>query len=174
LRALGSEYLRCCFFLFVTYDEVSLLSLLKKGKYFYLNNDIKDKLNYGNTGCQVFKDRIQNFKDFCNFDQKVSITKNVLLNWYISMKWKWERFRWFFDIENWLWKSNFSTFWHLPTTPVLFNNFLWIGMLIIRQFCTSPLKTRQPVLPWFGYWTALTYMRFYFCSSLSSIFSKSA
>ena len=23
-----------------------------------------------------------------------------------------------FDIENWLWKSNFGTFWHLPTTPI--------------------------------------------------------
>ena len=24
-----------------------------------------------------------------------------------------------FDIENWLWKSNFGTFWHLPITPIL-------------------------------------------------------
>ena len=24
-----------------------------------------------------------------------------------------------FDIENWLWKSNFGTFWHLPIVPIL-------------------------------------------------------
>ena len=31
-----------------------------------------------------------------------------------------------FDRENWLWKSNFGTFWHVPTTPVLkIQNLLW-------------------------------------------------
>ena len=24
-----------------------------------------------------------------------------------------------FDLENWLWKSDFGTFWHLPITPFL-------------------------------------------------------
>ena len=23
-----------------------------------------------------------------------------------------------FDVENWLWKSNFGTFWHLPTSYI--------------------------------------------------------
>ena len=24
-----------------------------------------------------------------------------------------------FDVENWPWKSNFGTFWHLPINPIL-------------------------------------------------------
>ena len=40
--------------------------------------------------------------------------KNVLLNWYSSMK-KIEK-----DSDNfWHWKSNFGTFWHLPINPIL-------------------------------------------------------
>ena len=86
---------------------------------------------YGSTGCWVFKQGIQNQKDFClkisipkenswilrigvmascqNLSiilvitwfkewcyQKISIKKNVRLNWYSSMKKNWERFLWFF------------------------------------------------------------------------------
>ena len=42
--------------------------------------------------------------------------KNVLLNWYSLMKKKLRKIRIIFDIENWLWKSNFLNFWHLPYT----------------------------------------------------------
>ena len=28
------------------------------------------------------------------------------------------KIRMIFDVENWLWKSNFGTFWHLPITPL--------------------------------------------------------
>ena len=68
---------------------------------------------YGNTGCGDFKRRVTKLERFLpknqhtqrkllNFEkvkwfknwcyQKMSITKNVLLNWYSSMKKKWERF----------------------------------------------------------------------------------
>ena len=52
------------------------------------------------------------------FYQKMPITKNVLLNWYSSMKKK-RNIRMIFDIENWLWKSNFGTFWQLAINPKL-------------------------------------------------------
>ena len=42
---------------------------------------------------------------------KMSKRNNVLLNWYFSMK-KMIKIPMIFDIENWLWKSNFGTFWH--------------------------------------------------------------
>ena len=32
-----------------------------------------------------------------------------------------------FDIENWLWNSNFGTFWHSPLVQFSkFNNFIWL------------------------------------------------
>ena len=52
------------------------------------------------------------------FYQKMSLTKNVLLNWYSSMKKK-RKIWMIFDIENWLWKSNFGTFWQLAINPKL-------------------------------------------------------
>ena len=56
------------------------------------------------------------FENWC--DQKMPITKNVLLNYYFSMK-KNER-----DSDDfWLWKLNFGTFWHQFSQ---FNNFLWV------------------------------------------------
>jgi hypothetical protein len=38
-----------------------------------------------------------------------------------------------FDIENWLWKSKFGTFWHLLITPILNIPYFPLGMLIIMQ-----------------------------------------
>ena len=48
--------------------------------------------------------------------QKISITKNVNLNWYSSIRKKVSKIGMIFDIENWLWKSNFSFYWQLNTT----------------------------------------------------------
>ena len=31
-----------------------------------------------------------------------------------------------FDLENWLWTSNFGTFWHLPITPI--HKFQWFHL----------------------------------------------
>ena len=39
----------------------------------------------------------------------MSITKDMLLNWYSWMR----KITIPFDIENWLWESNFGNFWHL-------------------------------------------------------------
>ena len=36
----------------------------------------------------------------------MSITKNVLLNWYPSMKKKLRKIPMIVDVKNWLWKSN--------------------------------------------------------------------
>ena len=102
-------------------------------------------LDYGNTGCGVFKlgkYKLERFlpknqhtkRKLLNFESgelskirhhfslilsKMSITKNVLLNWYLSMKKKLEKIRMIFDIKNWLWKSNFGSFWQLAINPKL-------------------------------------------------------
>ena len=46
--------------------------------------------------------------------QKMAITKNVLLYLNSSIK----KFRKIFDVENWVWKSDIGTFWHLPITSI--------------------------------------------------------
>ena len=49
---------------------------------------------------------------------------------------KWEKLRkipMIFDLENWLWKSNFGTFWHLPINPILKIQQFPLSMLILRQ-----------------------------------------
>ena len=38
-----------------------------------------------------------------------------------------------FAIENWLWKSYFGTFWHLPTTPIRKIQNFPLSMLIFSQ-----------------------------------------
>ena len=51
------------------------------------------------------------FKSGCC--QKMSITEKLLLNWYFSMKKKIRKIRTIFDVENWLWKSEFCNFQQL-------------------------------------------------------------
>ena len=46
-------------------------------------------------------------------NQTIVIKKNVLLNWHFLTKKKFRKIQMIFDIENWLWKSNFGTFWQL-------------------------------------------------------------
>ena len=76
---------------------------------------------------------INGFKNW--FYQKMSITPNVLLNWYSSMKKKIRKILMIFDIENWLWKSNFGTFWQLPITPIFKRTIqLYAPKLIQDQF----------------------------------------
>ena len=49
-----------------------------------------------------------------------------------------------FNIENWLWKSNFGTFWHLPIMPILkFNNCFWVCWFLgknLSNFVTPAWK----------------------------------
>ena len=80
-----------------------------------------------------------NFIDELVFELKIA--KNVKnTNWspklIFSMKKKSERFRWFLTyIENWLWKSNFGTFWQLPITPIFKRTIqLYAPKLIQDQF----------------------------------------
>ena len=56
---------------------------------------------------------------------KFMVSKNVLLNSYFSIKKKWGRFPMIFDIENWLWKSNFVTFRKLPITRLFGTKETW-------------------------------------------------
>ena len=78
----------------------------------------------------------------------MSITKNVLLNWYSSMKKKLRKIWMIFDIENWLWKSNFGTFWHLSITSILkFNHFLWVCWFLgknLSNFVSPVGKLHNP------------------------------
>ena len=69
----------------------------------------------------------------------MSITKNVLLNWYCSMKFFFWKIQIIFDKENWLWKSKFCNFW-----PCLLN---WtqdldffIGLVIGLEHIGRPCK----------------------------------
>ena len=48
---------------------------------------------------------------------KMQITKNVLLNWYSSMKEKLRKTWIIFDIEKWLWKSRGWVILHFLTPP---------------------------------------------------------
>ena len=60
------------------------------------------------------------FKCFKNWSfQKMSMTRNVPLNWYSSMKKKLRKIRIIFDIENWLWKSKIGNFRSLDLERVL-------------------------------------------------------
>jgi hypothetical protein len=61
------------------------------------------------------------------------LSKNVLLNWYSSMEKKLRKIRMIFDIENWLWKSNFGIFLQLAINPKLKIQQFPFGMLILRQ-----------------------------------------
>ena len=62
--------------------------------------------------------------------QKMPITKNLLLN---SMKKKLRKIRMIFDIENWLWKPNFGTFYQLAINPKLKIQYFPLGMSILWQ-----------------------------------------
>ena len=48
----------------------------------------------------------------------MTITQNVLINWYASIK-KMRKIPMIFDWQNWLWKSKCGTFWRLVTAPIL-------------------------------------------------------
>ena len=64
----------------------------------------------------------------------MSITKNVLLNWYSSMKKKLRKIRMIFDIENWLSSQILALF---DSSSLIqnskFNNFLWICWFLFKN-----------------------------------------
>ena len=64
----------------------------------------------------------------------MSITKNVPLNWYSSMKKKLRKIRIIFDLENWLWKSEIGNFRSLDLERVLiYQNFFYEKVLFFTQ-----------------------------------------
>ena len=115
--------------------------------------------HYGNTGYGVrgkkFRmifawkstcpKKLLNFESWCRVELskirhhfstkvilKLNLSKNVLLNWYSSMK-KLRKILMIFDIKNWLWTSNFGTFWHLPTTPIHIVQYFPLNVFIFGQ-----------------------------------------
>ena len=88
--------------------------------------------------------------------QKMYFTKNVVLNWYSSMKFFFRKIRTFFDIENWLWKSDLGTFWRSMWTSVKvkskkyfsFNDFFARMKLLLTHVCkTPPLRSQYNPIP---------------------------
>ena len=57
-----------------------------------------------------------------------------MCSWIGIHQWKkrLRKIRMIFDIENWLWKSNFGTFWQLAINPKL-NNFLWVYWFLCKN-----------------------------------------
>ena len=85
----------------------------------------------------------------------MTITKNLLLNWYSSMKKKFRKIRMIFDIENWLWKSDLGTFWRPLWTSVKVKSknyfsstdfFAKIKPLLIHVRKTPPLRSTNCLL----------------------------
>ena len=81
--------------------------------------------------------------------QKMSITRNVLLNWYFSMK----DYFWNKKLTLKLW--HFLTPPHSPHYTNSQNSIVFFGYVEsyaeIFLICTPCLKTRQPVLPYFTF-----------------------
>ena len=104
-------------------------------------------------GCRVFKWVVENWKDFC---LKNNIPKGNY--WILRIKViffnekQLKKIPMIFYIENWLWKSNYGTFWHLPITPILKIQILfWVCCFLgknLSNFVPPAWKIRQHVLPY--------------------------
>ena len=84
----------------------------------------------------------------------MSITKNLLLNWYSSMKKKIRKIRTIFDCENWIWKSDLCTFcWPMWTSVKVKSKkyfyfcdfFAKIQPLLTHVLKNPPLRSRYPI-----------------------------
>ena len=72
--------------------------------------------------------------------QEKSMTKVVVLFCLFFNGKKFKKILMIFDIENWLWQSNFGTIWHLPTTPILnIQNFLRVCLFLGKNFVSLDL-----------------------------------
>ena len=69
--------------------------------------------------------------------QKMSITKNVTLKWYSSMKKMFQKSRIIFDVKNWLWKSEISTFGQLISKFWLKGRLFSVAKAGLRIVCGS-------------------------------------
>ena len=62
----------------------------------------------------ILEDKVVQKLKFSKNDNK----KTLLLNWYSSMKIFFRKIRTFFEVENWLWKSDLGSFWRPVWTSV--------------------------------------------------------
>ena len=73
---------------------------------------------------------------------KMSITKNVLLNWYSSTKKKWEKFEWFYESKI---LALFDSYFVNPNSK--FNNFPWVCWFLgknLSNFVSPVWKLHNP------------------------------
>ena len=82
--------------------------------------------------------------------QKMTIIRNLLLNWYHSMKKNQKDWKMIFDIENWLWKSDLGTFWRPKWTSVKVKSKIYLSFtdffakskpLLTHVHKTPPLRS---------------------------------
>jgi hypothetical protein len=86
---------------------------------------------YGNTDYGVSSSRIMNWKDFC---LKKSMWKMWTTKRYSpKLSLKKRNIPMIIDPENWFLKSNFGTFWYIPTTPILKIQWFPVGMYIFME-----------------------------------------
>ena len=102
-------------------------------------------------------------------------TKNVLQNFYSSMK-KIRKIWIIFNVENWLWKSDFGTFWHLPITPILkiqwfhlttvdfqpknLSNFVSLPWKLHNRYCHSVKPSRIHILIFMNPWIEMSILKY--------------
>ena len=88
---------------------------------------------------------------------KLIKTKKLLLNWYSSIIFFFRNIRTFFDIENWLWKSDLATFWRPMWTSVKVKSknyfsftdcFAKIKRLLTHVCKTPPLRSHYDSSPY--------------------------
>jgi hypothetical protein len=79
--------------------------------------DHNNGIDFFNKTCQMAKNSCQKKPEILGTKvvqfwcyTKLTKTKNVLLHWYYLTK---KNIQMIFDVENWLWKSDFGTFWPL-------------------------------------------------------------
>ena len=144
MRALGSEYLRSCFliksseivfiFLFAFYLIIWLITSSKMTAGFLLKcqNTLRWEISKNCLLCRLWSQKWSKYPLRCGLNQakighhfgnklisKLTLWRNVkkkkvLPNCYPSMKKQLRKIQIIFEIPNWLWKSNFGTFWHFP------------------------------------------------------------
>ena len=120
--------------IYYTINQSQVSSFVARGSIKYVRHTIS---GYGNTGCGVqtggtklerFLHRNQhtqrkllNFEFWINGElSKINFIKKCAPKLiFFNEKKKLRKIRIIFGIENWLWKSNFGTFWHLLINSIL-------------------------------------------------------
>ena len=90
----------------------------------------------------------------------MSITKNMPLNWYSSMKKKIRKIRTIFDIENWLWKSEIGIFrtFNLEQTLIYPIFFFWKSAIFHPIKLPFDAEAAEKFLKVIYYWRTKPYI----------------